>query len=92
MADQITIEVTDEDVLKGVPGECDYCPIAIAMQRVLLQPISVHDLGWNRMGEGKSYPLPASAHAFMRKFDDDEKPEPFTFTIDRPDWFKPSAA
>lgn len=75
------IEVTQEDIQKG---ECDsgfYCPIALAMNRVLGDSNS-HVGKWVVTRGITSMLLPSEAITFIQAFDAKQPVEPFTFEMD----------
>jgi hypothetical protein len=88
----ITIEVTQEDIDKGEPGEACRCPIARAVSR-LTPPgtlvvvdgkgIEFQDLE-TEVGFAGAL-LPYAAEIFAVRFDRCEPVSPFSFALDIPD-------
>ena len=90
------IDVTQEDIESGEPGEPGFCPIALAFKRVCplddIRDIEVMEMecqvrvhtrpdGW------WVYSLPDQAQDFVSLFDDEWKVEPFAFEMsDQPEW------
>ena len=79
------VEVTQEDINRGMPKVCDRCPIALAMRRagcafVYVEP---HRVDWRRRGilSGKYSSLPSEATRFIMAFDNAEPVQPFTFEV-----------
>jgi hypothetical protein len=86
----IRVEVTQEDISKGVVGNCRRCPLARAIGRLIGQKISVAVSlcyvsfwkGTRRLGP--SY-LSREAYRFRSEFDCGEKVLPFSFPISIPE-------
>lgn len=79
----ITVEVTQEDIDKGVAGNPCLCPIARAVRRELDIPTISTDVSvysWTMDALDVFYTLPASAERFVTRFDYGDSVEPFTFT------------
>ncbi len=81
----IPIKVTQSDIFRGAKMECDTCPIALAVRRVMPQanvqvtPYSIV-FGYKLHNQ---IPLPEIARNFIRRFDaGDEMEESFTFNIE----------
>lgn len=74
------IQVTEEDIKKGVTRSSVCCPIANAVNRTL------NTFCWVDQDEiivkDNSYPLPLIAKDFILKFDYLNPVEPFTFNLD----------
>ena len=78
------IEVTQQDIDKGLNNNCFSCPIALAVKRKIdtgnvlvycdrisvMSTISSYD-----------YKLPKKAQTFIKRFDDRKPVEPFTFEV-----------
>ena len=90
-------DVTKEDIDKGRPGVCAFCPVAIAIKREtpMEWDVSVGDpddfisflLRKGRI-EGNEvffslidFPIPESVGAFIDAFDSEESVEPFSFEL-----------
>ena len=80
------IEVTQKDIDKGVQGECQLCPIALAfkrnsnIKRVYVNTKSIEVL--HRETGAKSYELPKKAQTFVKRFDRQEPVKPFSFELE----------
>lgn len=94
----VTVAVTPEHIATGVPGDCQYCPIALAILDAI--PAATHAEVWWAYGPGDeegagaavwlargtlTHRLGEDADAFVRAFDDRQPAEPFTFTITIPE-------
>jgi hypothetical protein len=82
-----TINVTQDDIDQGRPEDCRNCPVAIATERALQQPISVDGEQIRLHRSCHFIRLPKIAQAFVANFDafDRDQPKPFTFEITFPD-------
>lgn len=99
----VQIEVTGEDIAKGVIGECRACPVALAVNRALSLHVDIANgasvsnehidirFDWCCIAR---IPTPAIAAEFIHQFDDNAGPHPFAFPLDIPDsaWAKLQAA
>lgn len=93
---RLEIEVTREDIARGVPCHPSGCPIWFAARRALSTALGREV--WCRVercfvGVGRDEPyahasLPLPARDFIRDFDSGEDVQPITFqlTIERKDW------
>ncbi len=86
---KITIKVTKSDIKNGIKRDCDTCPIALAITRVLspkyiieIEPdqVNIYKHGTILMDCG-DYPLPKIAKAFILKFDRGHHVNPFSFNL-----------
>lgn len=87
---QIEIEVTTQDIAKGVPCSSAYCPVGRALRRKKLGLFI--RVGALRESNGKlvyvawincfRHDLPAQAQRFIKNFDAGKKPRPFKFTLE----------
>jgi len=84
--DEITVDVTSEDILCGCRANCINCPIARAIDRVIPQNYHASVL----YGHANiyltetclykySYTLPREARSFIEDFDSGNKVSPFSF-------------
>lgn len=83
---RIRIDVTQEDIDKGVREDVQACPIWRAAQRVPgFEGCRVYG-PWIMLADSREAWLPRSAMAFMGEFDDHgpEAVKPFSFTVDLP--------
>lgn len=81
------IEVTQKDIDNGVQGECQLCPIALAIKstsnfkRVYVNGKFIEV--WHRGNQGiKTYELPKKAQTFVKRFDRQEPVKPFSFELE----------
>ncbi len=83
----VTINVTDEDIRLGLPKKGSKCPVALALNRLLLPNVG--------FGVGGTYltlnffttctPLPQKAQNFIVAFDKKARVEPFSFELSLPE-------
>ena len=74
------IDVTQQDIDHGVPGNCRHCPIVLAAQRAGLRDVKVN--GESLFGNGHMTFLPDEALDFIYLFDKHrERTKPFSFQI-----------
>ena len=87
----LSVNVTDDDIFQGEPGECDTCPIALAIERAA-EKISrrgdwVHaevftEHAWLRIGPNRyRASLPQSVQDFIGRYDNALPAEPFEVTL-----------
>lgn len=87
-----TIQVTQDDIDKGVKNNTKFCPIARAMVRTLgldgvddiFVGYTVAEVQYATDGplEYLECPLPTEAKDFIEQFDTDHTVEPFEFEVD----------
>lgn len=94
----IKIEVKQDHINRGEPGEAMSCPIALALQDLGYKAATV-EKRWIELEGAKTYTsvdekrirVPEVAQCFIRQFDDmdvnDEYVKPFTFEIDTDNHF-----
>jgi hypothetical protein len=82
------VEVKQEHINRGWPGEPTGCPVFLAVQDKLpsvAEITSKYIYYWRRLSSSVRYEerflLPSSAKKFIKKFDSGKQVEPFTFTI-----------
>ena len=88
------IQVTKEDIEKGERGSCEWCPVALAIQRTYdlkngkdkMVVVDGDGVGiWDRNNGEQHYQLPQIARDFIHDFDNDRKVAeglgPFSFKI-----------
>ena len=81
------IEVTQEDIDRGLKSSCYECPIAYAYKRKVKNKIRLgFSVGTEYIdhfvGESQDrYMLPKEAKKFIRRFDQDQPVRPFSFEI-----------
>ena len=86
----VTIDVTAEDIAKGLPDSACECPIAFAVQRCVPHASEVAVTNFNIRARLNPFALlqrmvlPAPAQAFIRQFDRREQVKPFSFAINIP--------
>ena len=94
----LKVEVTSEDVAQGYPGDCGFCPIALAANRAMHEQMPEFqfssivrtatlailsiDNGEPNWIASNFAELPSSARDFIEHFDKYETADPFTFEID----------
>jgi len=86
-----TVYVTSDDIRRGEPGECDSCPIALAIDKAAEAVSSpaeyVHaqvftEKTWLHIGKNRyQASLPQSARDFIGRYDNALPVEPFEFTL-----------
>src|SRR5690348_452339 len=79
------IEVTQEDIDKGLKGNCSACPIALAVNRTIPGANSTVSDMFNHVYcpgvSRKNADTPDDAAWFISDFDDGKPVEPFSFTL-----------
>lgn len=87
----ITVNVTDDDIIHGETGLCKTCPVARAINRLLVDGVESAVAGpyfriWRTDDCMPLYriELPDSVHRWIRSFDRRELSQPFSFEIDIP--------
>lgn len=91
----ITIQVTEQDISTGLAGDCEECPIALAIYRALSDAgvrVGTAGVTLYREGTNAMLALPEAATRFIDGFDHDEAVEPFEFDLDVPDEIVPAGA
>ena len=86
----VTIEVTKDDIETGERGECERCPIALALLRTLpqLRTVEVGDDTidfYLKRGDKHTTPTPDRAKSFIEDFDDAWDPSPCSIDISIPE-------
>ncbi len=79
------IEVTTEDIAKGVREDCHGCPIALACKRLGVRDVAVEReavVYRNYEGEWDEASMPEVGEAFIEAFDAGRDVEPFSFELD----------
>ena len=82
--DVIRIEVTEDDIRKGIKFSAHSCPLALALKRALNHPnawIGPDSFGVADDSLGRT---PPTAITFIKTFDGGNKVEPFVFWIPKP--------
>lgn len=77
---EITIEVTADDIGRGVPVDPCQCPIALAAKRLGLDVVGVDEDGIYVDQFDAAYLIPEEAATFIDLFDSGETVAPFVFT------------
>lgn len=79
------INVTQEDIKNGIPGDPYCCPVARACARALNnKTVSTTGLSinyWPTPYDFKSLHTPSTVTAFVYSFDNGEDPGPFEFEL-----------
>lgn len=94
---ELHVEVTAEDIRRGIKGNCARCPIALACIRVLgikrrseYRWVSIAGEEFEfRLGKNEQVyygRLPDSATDFQSYFDDSEPVAPFSFDVEAHPW------
>lgn len=89
------VEVTQEDIDNGKMKSCDFCPVALAVNRVIrpqrdAQVYACIVIIRHEEGQRGGFPsLPLAAQEFIENFDDERDVEPFSFALNIPDWALP---
>lgn len=79
----VEIEVTKEDIRKGIRGNCNSCPISLAANRIFKTACTVETL--NIQINGIAYNLPREAVDFIFVFDSfytNHWVKPFKFNLE----------
>jgi hypothetical protein len=80
------ITVTAGHIAKGEAGECERCPVALAILDAFPDPVYV-SVGLDNIivgPPGTVIDAPLEVRAFIEVFDSTGDGEPFTFTLDYP--------
>lgn len=81
----IKIEVTQEDIDKGIQASCHLCPVAIAAQRTIHDSqIQISSSCLYKIQSFYSCKLPTVVRQFICDFDCGNSVQPFTFEIEIP--------
>lgn len=78
----LDIEVTQEDIALGAHASPHYCPVALAMRRVMGEPVSVGSSVWYY--DGSLYAsgfLPDPVVRWIATFDSEKPVDPIRFQI-----------
>ena len=73
------VQVTEEDIAKGVPLKIHKCPVARAIARVVGKEVRVANLSYSF--DGSEFPLPSVAIDFIADFDIGRPVQPFEFEL-----------
>lgn len=80
------IEVTQQDIDNGVPGDAESCPVALACQRTIpgCHDLTVGDdtIEFDIDGDAMAFDLPAEVATFVHRFDCKDAVAPFAFDLD----------
>ena len=85
-----TISIKAKHLANGVPGDCEHCPVALAILDAIPGPIDVmvgpDEISISRGDLWIPFRVPQEVVAFIRAFDDggNEAVDPFTFELDYP--------
>jgi hypothetical protein len=63
----VVVDVTKEDIAGGLPGSVEFCPINLALERVIKHPTTAHRRYFTTLGV--RYNLPGEATDFTLDFD-----------------------
>lgn len=81
----IRIEVTKEDIMRGMKKDCFSCPIARAMKRQGFTSVTVgrnQILASHADGSVVDVAAPKKVRVFVSRFDDGQYVEPFSFVLE----------
>jgi hypothetical protein len=83
-----TISVTAEHIAKGVAGDCELCPVALAIldafPDLMYISVGLDNIIVGPRGARTVIDAPLEVRAFIEVFDGTGDGEPFTFTLDYP--------
>jgi hypothetical protein len=83
----VRVEVTAEDIERGVPSSCSACPIAIAATRAGLDRPNYYAekyIFFGEPGERLKVEVPEAARLFALRFDGRVPVRPFSFELGEP--------
>jgi len=75
------IQVTQEDIEKGVRNVCAWCPVARAATRAFGKPMKAMRWRLEDVATGECIETPKEVSRWMFKFDDHQPVEPFEFEV-----------
>ncbi len=87
----IVVDVTAENIAKGVKDDCSRCPVALAIRRALslnvnetsdYVTVNEDEIEIRRDGRNLSIETPEVAEEFILNFDYGDPVEPFTFPLE----------
>jgi hypothetical protein len=82
MKNSIRVSVTQRDIDKGEPICDNRCPIALAISRTVKRRVGVTYGAVYLLNEvHQMYELTPTAERFIRRFDNGQPVQPFTFTM-----------
>lgn len=77
---KLKVNVTRDDIKRGIPEDESYCPIARAVRRLGKKKLVLVDADICVLGL-HDFKLPRKAAKFIDKFDNGETVKPFSFTM-----------
>lgn len=80
----LDVEVTAEDIAKGVKEDCGACPVALALRRAGLGRAMVDgtSISWSfGVSGGGDVECPCHVAEFIESFDEGDDVEPFSFQL-----------
>lgn len=77
----MVIEVTQDDIDKGVKNNACQCPVARAIARGTEEEWVVDSHSLVRMRDARVWHTPPAAYWFINRYDQGESVEPFTFEL-----------
>lgn len=82
----MTIEVTQEDIDKGVPENCSKCPVARAIERTLPNPspsiaVDPEVIEWFDGDQWQFRYTKVKVQTFIERFDAGKPVKPFSFEL-----------
>lgn len=84
MAEKVKVRVTNEDIRRGRPGNCEKCPIALAICREMGCEVGSGEVIVEEdevVIRGSRYVMPDEAAKFMCRFDLREEVMPVEFEL-----------
>lgn len=87
----ITVHVSWQHIRCGTPGECDICPIALALRDALPRvsvsvTVTYPDRKATAYLDSVTVNLPEPCLEFMQAYDREEEALPFSFHLEVPRW------
>jgi hypothetical protein len=93
----ITIHVTNEDILAGKQGSCQFCPVALAVKRatnkshvevgidgICFYDKPIEELSYADIRNSVQIPISKEVEKFIVYFDEKYQVEPFSFELELP--------
>lgn len=86
MEDNLKIQITQQDIVNGIPEKEDKCPIALALLRQGYKHVEVYDdyiSCQNTNLDIEYFHTPFEAAEFISKFDEGKEVNPFEFEAEK---------
>lgn len=81
LLNQITVNVTQQDINRGIKMACLHCPVSLALTRSYNSKESIFVGGADYFVKNRVYRLPQELKDFIHKFDNGFEVKPFTLTF-----------